>query len=327
MKIFKFAVLVSVSTFLLLIVGGLVNPTGSSLACPDWPTCFGSFFPEMKNGVEFEHTHRVVASLVGLLTFTLAFLTFRSTTNSRFLKRITLLAAGIVVLQGVLGGITVLYRLPLFVSTGHLALSMIFFSLTIYIAFRAYQERNGVEEYQTNRRAVETAHPVRRWALVAAVGVYLQIVLGAFVRHTQSGRVCGTDIPMCGGEWWPDFAPQQLHMAHRFVGIVLFCVVVAAAMQIRLEARRLKNNFVFRLSRFIPALVTLQVLLGVITVTSFVGLIQVTSHLAVGAFLMATLWMAYFGLYLPTPYLLGSKNLKSTATDSTIIKHVSDLTN
>lgn len=326
MKIFKFALFVSLCTFLLLIIGGVVNPTGSSLACPDWPTCFGSFFPEMKNGVEIEHTHRVAASLVGLLTFTLAFLTFRSTTTSQHLKRVTLFASIIVILQGVLGGITVLYRLPLFVSTGHLSLAMIFFSTTIYIAFRAFQERNGMQEFQENRSVVKAANPVRIWALVAVIGVYLQIVLGAFVRHTQSGRACGTDIPMCGGEWWPSLHPQQLHMAHRIFGIVLFFVIVAAAMQIRLQARRLKNMFVFRLSRFIPAIVTLQVLLGVITVTSFVGLVQVTAHLAVGALLMAVLWMAYFGLLLPTPYLLGSKNLKSSASDSMTIKPVSNIT-
>lgn len=308
MKIFKFALLVSVSTFLLLIVGGLVNPTGSSLS------------------VDIEHMYRVVASLVGLLTFTLAFLTFRSTTTSKLLKRVTLLASAIVILQGMLGGITVLYSLPLFASTSHLSLSMIFFSMTIYITFRAFQERNGMQEFQENRSVVTSANPVRGWALVAAVGVYLQIVLGAFVRHTQSGRVCGTDIPMCGGEWWPSLHPQQLHMAHRIFGIILFFVVIAAAMQIRLQARRLKNMFVFRLSRFIPTILTLQVLLGVVTVTSFVGLIQGTAHLAVGALLLASLWMAYFGLQLPTSYLLGSKNLKSSTSNSMTNKPVSHVT-
>src|SRR5215831_8838498 len=68
------ALFVAVFTWFLILVGGIVHGTGSSLACPDWPTCYGTFFPEMKGGVFFEHSHRIVAATTGFLTVVLCIL-------------------------------------------------------------------------------------------------------------------------------------------------------------------------------------------------------------------------------------------------------------
>src|SRR5262245_13322574 len=73
----RLAVATAVATFLLLLVGGLVNPTGSSLACPDWPLCYGSPFPPMVGGIFYEHSHRLFATGVGILTVVLAVLLWR----------------------------------------------------------------------------------------------------------------------------------------------------------------------------------------------------------------------------------------------------------
>ena len=134
---YRFAVGTLAATFLLLILGGLVSGTGSSLACPDWPTCYGSFAPEMTGGVEYEHTHRVVATMVGVLTLALATLLWRRREEDRVLFRLGLAAAFLVVFQGVLGGITVLFGLPTALSAMHLATAMGFFALLTVIVFRA----------------------------------------------------------------------------------------------------------------------------------------------------------------------------------------------
>src|SRR5215475_6812326 len=134
MREHRLALLTAIATFVLLIVGSLVHGTGSSLACPDWPLCYGSFFPKMENGVEYEHTHRLVATGVGLMTVVLAVLLFLR--RDRGLRLYGVGAVLLVVFQGILGGITVLYKLPRAISIAHLTTSMCFFSLTIVIALR-----------------------------------------------------------------------------------------------------------------------------------------------------------------------------------------------
>src|SRR5688572_23167410 len=127
MTVRLFSAATAAATFLLLLVGGLVNPTGSSLACPDWPLCYGSAFPEMTGGILYEHSHRLVATFVGLMTVILGVLLFRARRHDRGYVPLALLVVAMVVVQGVLGGLTVLLKLPPQISTAHLALSMAFF--------------------------------------------------------------------------------------------------------------------------------------------------------------------------------------------------------
>src|SRR3954469_19869172 len=118
----RFARLVAFATFLLLVVGGTVNDTGSSLACPE-PTfvCHGTLFPAMKGGVLYEHGHRLLAETVGLLQLALTIILIRRRPD---LKGLAWLLLGMIAVQATLGAITVGYKLPWFVSTGHLLLGM-----------------------------------------------------------------------------------------------------------------------------------------------------------------------------------------------------------
>src|SRR5438876_8367550 len=123
--IHRLAVATAASTFVLLFVGGLVTRTGSALAVPDWPLSFGRFFPPMVGGVLFEHGHRLAATLVGCLTLILALsIVVRESRPS--VRALGLLALLAIVLQGILGGVTVLYKLPLAVSVAHACLGQTF---------------------------------------------------------------------------------------------------------------------------------------------------------------------------------------------------------
>src|SRR3954468_13871861 len=110
----RIAKLAAGATFILLVIGGTVNPTGSSLACPE-PTivCDGQLFPPMVGGVLYEHGHRLAAMTVGLLQIALTVMLF---SRRRSMRRLAVILLGMVIAQGLLGAITVAYKLPWFVS-------------------------------------------------------------------------------------------------------------------------------------------------------------------------------------------------------------------
>jgi heme o synthase len=259
----RFALATAVATFVLLLVGGLVNPTGSSLACPDWPLCHGSAFPAMLGGVLYEHSHRLAATAVGILTVVLALVLRREGRG-----RLGAVAVAAVVVQGCLGGATVLLRLPPLVSIAHLALSMAFFAYLVGLAVP---------------RRVDAGAATHRALAAAALLVYLQIVLGAVVRHTYSALACANELPGCFGQLWPAGASQQIHMAHRLFGVLVAAVVATTGVAC---ARRLRGGLRL-LALALPVLVLLQIGLGVWTVLTLKALVPVELHLAVGALLLA----------------------------------------
>jgi heme A synthase len=276
------AVAASIFTFLLLLVGGLVNPTQSSLACPDWPLCFGEVFPDMVGGVLYEHSHRLLAFTVGVITCVLAILLALGRREDRALPWLGGAAVFIVILQGVLGGLTVIFKLPSIISIAHLGLSMIFFLFLIYIAVRTYRRRTEVRA---------DVSPSTRLAIVAATAaVWVQIVLGGVVRHTGSGLACLNELPFCGGSLWPTHmhAMARIHMLHRIVGVLAGVLVIYAAVRLLRHAATAAAR---RLAIASIVLVLVQIALGVITVLSMRGLVEVELHLAGGALLLADLWL------------------------------------
>ncbi len=276
MLVRRFAILTASLTFMLLLVGGLVHNTRSSLACPDWPLCYGQVFPKMEGGVLVEHSHRLLASAVGLCTIVLLVLLVRRREKGLAALGVSLLA--LVIGQGVLGGLTVIYRLPTAISTTHLAVSQVFFLGLIYAAFR------------TRERAEREKLPeLGRVTLLATVVVYLQMLLGALMRHLGAGLAC-LDVPLCRGSLWPAGAhgALQLHMVHRLFGVLVLAVVVFASVQ---TFRKSRGHFVVKaLAVSAPILVCVQIGLGLLSITSFLGVVPVTAHLGVAAALLANMW-------------------------------------
>ena len=133
-----FAALVAAATGILIFAGGLVTSTESGLSVPDWPNTYGYFmffFPldKMVGGIRFEHTHRLIASTVGLLILVLAAWLWRAEPRL-WVRRLGYIALVAVIIQGILGGITVLWYLPDPISIAHASLAQIVFCLTMTIA-------------------------------------------------------------------------------------------------------------------------------------------------------------------------------------------------
>src|SRR5262245_590598 len=279
MLVHRFAIVTAIATYLLILIGGLVHGTGSSLACPDWPTCYGTLMPKMEGGVLVEHSHRLAAGTVVILTLALAgLLAAAKDATLRPLRPFGWLAVGLVFAQALLGGITVKLRLPTPISTAHTGTSLLFFLTVLYIAVRSRP---------VPARTPSAPPPsVARMALVAAVGIYFQMLLGGLVRHSGAALAC-TDVPLCRGSLWPDAHPTVLIQAlHRLSGIAVALLVFASSI---VTLRRAWTRPGLRtLAIAAPVLVCVQIALGVHAVTSFLDLATVESHLAVATALLAT---------------------------------------
>lgn len=178
----RFAVLTAGATFLLIIAGALVTSNDAGLAVPDWPLSYGTWMPPMVGNIVYEHGHRLVAALVGLLTIILAvWLAVRE--PRRWVRRLGWMALGAVVLQGVLGGVTVLFLLPRPVSIGHASLAQMFFCLTVTLAVVT-----GRDWRNAKWRSEDSSSPSLPQLAAATTAVILaQLVLGAAYRHSAVG--------------------------------------------------------------------------------------------------------------------------------------------
>ena len=294
----RFTQVVVGATFLLVIAGGLVTSTGSGLSVPDWPTSYGwsmFTFPLSRwvGGIVYEHGHRLIASTVGLLTIIMVIAYWRAEPR-RWVRWLTVVALGAVVAQGLLGGLTVLAKLPPAVSSAHAGLAEIFFVLTVALA--VLTSRGWAVAYDDGPRAVGSASALaadrglRRLSVVAIAVVYLQILLGAVMRHTGAGLAI-PDFPLMFGRLVP---PQELlgipgvaiHFAHR-VGALLVAAGLAATAS-RVFARHGDRRELVRPALLLLALVVLQIALGGLIVLSGRNVVVNTAHLAVGALIFAT---------------------------------------
>ncbi|MBI3871946.1 MAG: heme A synthase, partial [candidate division Zixibacteria bacterium] len=274
----RFAKLTFAATFLLVIAGSLVTTTGSGLAVPDWPLSFGRFFPPMRGGVLFEHGHRMIAGSVGLLMSVLAVWIWLAEPR-RWVKWLALSAWCAVVLQAILGGITVLHKLPLSVSVAHTALAMIFFCLTAVVALvidRSWQRaRRSDVDFDSG--------PVMRTAAVTAAVIYLQIVVGAVMRHMGAGLAI-PDFPLSYGRLIPpglNIPTIAINFAHRVGALLVGAAIVYEYRVMRRHAP--PEDPLRRWTQRLLGLYCAQFLLGAWTVWSIKNVFITSAHVAVGA--------------------------------------------
>ncbi len=292
-------------TFLLLIAGGLVTSTGSGLSVPDWPTTYGQFmfaFPlnQMTGGIVYEHTHRMIASVVGFLTLILAIWLWKRE-ERRWVRLLGIAALGTVIAQGLLGGLTVLFLLPPAISAGHATLAQTFFTIMISLVCVTS------EWWRTDSRSTGPVGVV--WLpVVTAAAIYLQLILGAVMRHTNAGLAV-PDFPLAYGQVWPSLSPEflekynsqliqsgiriaadgavtasqvSIHMLHRLWAAVVSVLVVWTSVRILRVPNLARWGYVLLI------LLASQIALGALTVVTAKNVLFTTAHVAVGALLLVT---------------------------------------
>jgi cytochrome c oxidase assembly protein subunit 15 len=260
-------------TFLLIIAGALVTSNDAGLSVPDWPTSFGSWYkiPKLVGGVKFEHTHRMIAQVAGVLTIILAVWTWRSE-KRRWLRVLGFAALGTVIGQGILGGITVLYYLPPAVSSAHAALAQTFFCIAVAMAMftgRRWVEEQPRVEFDERRPSLFTL------TLLSIFVLYVQLILGAMFRHH-------------GLSWWP-------HVVNAVVVSFVLAWTAIRALTVYSQVDAVRRPAVLMLS-----LVIAQLCLGFTAFLTRVAwgrdavqpelpmVISTVAHVAVGALLLAT---------------------------------------
>ncbi len=277
----RYTQLVAGCTFLLLLAGGMVTSTGSGLAVPDWPLSFGQWMPAMEGGVLYEHGHRMIAGLVGVLIGVEALWLWRREPRA-WVRRLGWLALGGVVVQALLGGATVLLRLPDPVSIGHAVLAQLVFGLTVTVAIacsRGWQKRR--------EPVVDAGEPaLLTLASLTAAVLLLQILLGAVVRHTGAGLAIPT-FPLAYGQLVPplESRPVALHFAHRAGAVVVLVLVGWLAWRVWRSHRR--DGWLLRPALLLAGLTALQIGIGGWVIWSTKAAWVTTAHLGVGALLWA----------------------------------------
>lgn len=285
MSLHRYAQFVSGATVLLIVAGGLVTSTGSGLAVPDWPTSYGwnmFTFPmkHMVGGILYEHGHRLIASGVGFLTIVLAVWIWKADPR-RWMRVLGFTALLAVCLQGLLGGITVLYFLPTAVSTAHAGLAQIFFCLTIALALFTSSgwRRPATEPVDDGMlRVVATA---------TTAAIYAQVLVGATMRHSDAGLAI-PDFPLVfGGVLPPQWTAQiAVHYAHRIGALIVTLAIAATVGHVwyhhpnRAELRRP--------AILLSCLVLAQVTLGAFVIWSEKNVAINTAHVVVGALALGT---------------------------------------
>ncbi len=280
----RFAVILMSSTLFLLFAGALVTSTGSSLSVPDWPLSFGTLFPKMTGGVFYEHGHRLIAGAVSLMT--LGFAVFLQKTEPRtWVRRLGWAAFGAIILQAVLGGVTVLMHLPPAVSISHAGLAELFFALTVtlFLVTSPTWENLGPGSGVPGPREAK----LRRATLAVACLLYLQILLGALTRHLGAGLAI-PDFPLNLGRVIPplDDPLVVVHFLHRLgayacVGLILYTVwQVMGAEKV--------PPVILRAVTLLGGLLSIQFTLGILVIVTRKNAWVTSTHLATGAALWGT---------------------------------------
>ena len=307
----RFSKLTVLATLFLIFVGALVKSFEVGLSVPDWPTTYGFqmfAFPwsDMVGGIFYEHSHRMLATIVGAMTLGLSiWLSFSETRVN--VKKLGYVSLILVITQGLLGGLTVMFFLPTAISMIHGITAQTFFLIIILIAYslsKEFSDRNSKPD--SNRTIV----------LSLFIAVYIQLILGAWMRHTESGLAI-YDFPTMAGQWLPIFNEKMLttindwrfymdypevsmlqvliHFLHRFGAFVIFTLTIFMGYRLHQNksaySKKIQKN-VFAIYVF----VFLQILLGALTIWTAKGPFITSFHVMNGAAVMGLSFILFLRL-------------------------------
>jgi cytochrome c oxidase assembly protein subunit 15 len=261
------------AAFVVITAGALVTSNDAGLSVPDWPTSFGYLVkvPHFVGGVRYEWSHRMVAGTLGLLTLAIAIWTLL-VERRRWMRWLAVGALGTFVAQATLGGMTVLFFQPPWLSTAHATVAQTFFCIAVAITLftgRKWVEEQPRVEFDSRRPSLMTL----TWFSIFVL--YLQLILGGMFRHH-------------GMSWWP-------HVLNAVTVSIVLAWTAVRALSVYAHIEAVRKPAIVMLSLLIT-----QLCLGFTAFLTRVTwgrdaaqpelamVVSTVAHVAVGALLLAT---------------------------------------
>jgi cytochrome c oxidase assembly protein subunit 15 len=268
-----FAVFTACAAFVVITAGALVTSNDAGLSVPDWPTSFGYLVkvPHFVGGVRYEWSHRMVAGSLGMLTLAIAIWTLW-VERRRWLRWLAIGAVCTFIAQATLGGMTVLFFQPPWLSTAHATVAQTFFCIAVAIALftgRKWVEEQPQVEFDQRRPSLFTL------TLLSIFVLYVQLILGGMFRHH-------------GMSWWP-------HVLHAVIVSFVLAWTAIRALSVYAKIEAVRRPAIVMLSLLIT-----QLCLGFTAFLTRVAwgrsavqpelpmVVSTVAHVAVGALLLAT---------------------------------------
>ncbi len=275
-------------------LGGIVRVTGSGLGCPDWPLCHGQVIPPFVLETWIEWSHRLSASLLGLLVLTATIIAWRSLRTDSRVTISTTLALVLVFIAAGLGGVTVRTELEWWARLIHLGVAEWVGTALIVALVATNRKRDSDVSYGNDRFGL----------LVAAglVGSFTLILAGSYVVGQGYGSSCSS-WPLCNGSLFPEGTAFAVHMSHRYLAVIVGLIVVGIVMAMR--SRRADRPDLWMGSLIAIGVLTAQVMAGAALVWSgFDGALK-SLHLILATLLWVSLSYLAAITFIPWPFSLG----------------------
>ncbi|MGH8990888.1 MAG: COX15/CtaA family protein [Acidimicrobiia bacterium] len=280
----RLAIVTTAATYLLVVAGGTVRATGSGLGCPDWPRCHGSLVPPLEYHALIEYSHRLIASVVIILTLVLAgvALAGRRRIEARA-RRLALATVPVVFSQALLGALVVALELHAESVVAHLLVAMSLFAILISLVVETSPSVPAPGDAPADRRFARRLTGVM-------VSVLALMLLGSYVSGRDAG-LAFPDWPLFDGRLIPAThgVLPDLHFAHRVLAAAVSVAVFALARSVR---RRPQAGPVNLLVRIASAVIGIEILVGAGNVWTHLSPATRSAHLALGALIFAALFAA-----------------------------------
>jgi heme A synthase len=289
------------TTFALIAIGGLVRATKSGLGCgDDWPHCNGRLAPALESRAEIiEFSHRAVAGILVVLLAVLMVSALRSHRHERFIMWPAIGAFVLVLGQALLGALVVWLHLKAESVVLHLSVALSLLAVLAYLV-TVTAEREKPPQLHRDRALM-------RYAAGAAGVVFLLLLVGSYVSGKEAGLVF-PDWPLMDGRAIPDLSGElvAIHFVHRVLAAVVGGIVLVTGL--RLIKLKERAPLVARMAHLAMGLFAVEILIGALNVWTDLNSVVVTAHLAVGAFIWASLVTATISLH-PAMDSLGERLL------------------